>query len=107
MKFGEEIDTHLKREVYEEVGIEIEPGQPFHIWQWQLKRNGGDGNVIEMQIVAVARLCKALTKELNDTGREDDDYLSQMHWVPIGELSTYDWIQNMIPVLEKFLEIVR
>ncbi|MFI5396745.1 MAG: NUDIX domain-containing protein [Candidatus Binatia bacterium] len=36
MEFGEEVDAHLVREVKEEVGIEIVPGSPFHVWQWQL-----------------------------------------------------------------------
>jgi len=28
-----DLDDHIRREVWEEVGLEIEPGPPFHLWR--------------------------------------------------------------------------
>jgi 8-oxo-dGTP pyrophosphatase MutT (NUDIX family) len=106
MDFGEEVDDHLKREVGEEVGIEIRPGLPFHIWQWRISRVGKGGEQLEIQIVAVARFCTPVTTDLSDAGRVPEDYLAEMDWVPFERLSDYDLIPNMMPVIESFLQLV-
>ena len=101
MSFGEEVDEHLAREVREEVGLEVIPGRPFHIWQWQLKRPGADGTR-NIQIVAVARLCEQVGGGLSDAGRVADDFLGEMRWVPLSELDAINWIPNMLPVIQAF-----
>jgi 8-oxo-dGTP diphosphatase len=103
MNFGEDVDEHLKREVFEEVGIEIVPGRPFHIWQWQLERPTPEGERLEIQIVAVARLCKPLSLEVTDVGRVADDYLGASRWINVREINNYDLINNMVPVIGSFL----
>jgi 8-oxo-dGTP pyrophosphatase MutT (NUDIX family) len=103
MHFGEEINEHLKREVFEEVGLEIEPGEPFHIWEWKLSRQTEDG-LAELQIVAVARVCRALSMETSTCHRVTEDYLAETAWVPFNELFTYNLIPNMRPVVESFLK---
>ena len=107
MDFGEEVDDHLRREVREEVGLEVKPGPPFHIWQWRLSRRSDDGSPIEMQIVAVARFCTPVTTQLSDAGRVAEDYLAEMAWVPFDELSSFDVIPNMLPVIDSFLKHVK
>ena len=107
MDFGEEVDDHLRREVREEVGLEVTPGPPFYIWQWRLSRRSDDGNPIEMQIVAVARFCTPVTAQLSEAGRVAGDYLAEMAWVPFDDLSSYDMISNMRPVIASFLNHVR
>lgn len=102
MTFGEEVDDHLKREVKEEVGLDVRPGTPFHIWQWQLSRPGSDGNTRNIQIVAVARLCEKVGGSLSDAERVEDDFLGEMRWVPVAELGSINWIPNMLPVIEAF-----
>lgn len=106
MDFGEEIDAHLRREVREEVGLEIQPGDPFHIWQWRISRCDKNGGTSEAQIVAVARLCEALSGDLSSTRRVEGDYLAEMVWVPFESIHTYDLIPNMRPVIDSFLKIV-
>lgn len=105
MKFGEDVDEHLRREVLEEVGIDLQPGKPFYVWQWQLQRTAPDGQDIEMQIVAVARMCTSNSRETNEAGRESDDYLGESRWVPFAGLLEYDLIPNMVPVMQEFLRI--
>jgi ADP-ribose pyrophosphatase YjhB (NUDIX family) len=108
MNFGEEIDDHLKREVREEVGLEVVPGAPFHIWQWCIERPKCDANTPSWwQIVAVARFCEPISTELSSAGRVEEDYLAEMVWVPFAELRTYPLIPNMLPVINLFLEHVR
>ena len=104
MQFGEDVDNHLKREVREEVGIDIEPGRPFYLWQWQLERPVERG-VIRMQIVAAARLCKPLTRELDERNRVDEDWLGEARWARIADLSNYPFIENMTPVVRCFLAL--
>jgi len=53
-----------------------------------------------MQIVAVARFCTPLTTQLSDAGRVAEDYLAEMAWVPFDEVSSYDVIPNMRPVID-------
>lgn len=103
MNFGEDVDEHLKREVFEEVGIDIVPGHPFHVWQWQLQRASDEGDRLDIQIVAVARLCTPLSLEVSHAGRVEDDYLAETRWVKIANLNDYDLIDNMRPVIDSFL----
>lgn len=106
MQFGEGVDEQLKREVREEVGLEIVPGDPFHIWEWRIRREGATGVIMEMQIVAVARVCQPLTFCVSTSGQMPDDYLDAAVWVPVGELDRYDFIPNMVPAVRSFLHYV-
>ena len=105
MTFGEDVDAHICREVQEEVGIEVLPERPFFIWQWLLEKPADDGSIHKMQIVAVARLCRAATLELKTDQRVEDDYLGEIKWVPIPDLRSYEFIGNMLPVLDAFLAL--
>jgi 8-oxo-dGTP pyrophosphatase MutT (NUDIX family) len=102
MNFGEDVDEHLLREVKEEVGVTVIPGRPFYVWQWQLQRNK-DTQVTDIQIVAVARICKPSTLDIDTTGRVEDDFLGEVEWVDFEELPSLDLIPNMKPVVEQFL----
>lgn len=104
MKFGEGIDEHIKREVFEEVGIKIEPHEPFFIWQWKIDRKDKLGEEIHMQIVAVARICKPITTQISFERHEEDDYIDDYVWAPFDQILKYDSIANMTPVLKKFQE---
>lgn len=106
MVFGEEVDEHLKREVREEVGLDVIPGAPFHVWQWCVERKKYDSSVTKWQIVAIARVCKPLSTDLSSAGRVEEDYLAEMAWVPFSDLSRYSLIPNMLPVIDLFLKLV-
>jgi len=51
-----DLDDHIRREVREEVGLTIDPGPPFHVWDWWIPDRDGSGQV---RVVAVARTCRA------------------------------------------------
>ena len=102
MKFGEEINEHIKREVFEEVGLSIEPGEPFFLWQWQIDRKDKSGEDIHMQIVAVARICRTKITNVSFAKHEEDDYIDDFAWVPFERIGEYDTITNMGPVLKEF-----
>ena len=107
MEFGENIDEHLRREVREEVGLEVVPGVPFHIWQWRLRRAAGDGSTADWQIVAVARLCRVASGALSGAGRVEGDFLGEMEWAPLNALEKYQLIPNMRPVIDSLLRTLR
>src|SRR6266496_6769634 len=100
LEAGEELDHHLTREVLEETGVTVTPGEPFYVWKWRVKRQRPAS---PNTVVAVARLCSAKTNKLSARGRVRDDNLDLMRWIPLARLREYDWIPNMLPVLEAFI----
>ncbi len=101
MEFGEEVDAHIRREVREEVGLEITPGQPFAIWQWQMERGE-----TQMQVIAVARVCTTADPTAVDASqRVSDDYLAETAWVKFEDVLSYDLIPNLRPVVARFLQL--
>src|SRR5882724_2549276 len=99
LETGESLDEQLVREVFEETSLQVEPGQPFYVWKWNIRRSELDE---PETIVAIARLCSAVGGELSARRRVEEDYLGEMRWVPLENLGEYDWIPNMLPVLSAF-----
>ncbi len=105
MNFGEDVDNHICREVREETGLEIIPGQPFYIWQWVFDRHDK-----QHQVIAVARLATLKNEghiETSMDGHEADEYLDKIEWVPLVDLPNLKWIPNMKPVIDAFLKIIQ
>lgn len=99
IEFGETIDEHIKREVMEEVGIDIIPKEPFAIWTWIMKR-GED----EIQVIAVGRYCDAVNLDVNDHNRVSDDYLADIEWVDIDKVFSYPLIKDIVPAMKQFVK---
>ncbi len=97
LESGESLDEHLVREVFEETSLRVQPGAPFYIWKWNIRRS--DPSDPET-VVAVGRICTVIGGSLGTSRRMHDDYLGEMEWVPLEKLSCYNWIPNMLPVLE-------
>jgi 8-oxo-dGTP pyrophosphatase MutT (NUDIX family) len=105
LEVGEELPDHLKREVKEEVGLEIEIGPPLAMWQWTL----GSGDSAKT-VVAVSRLCYPVTREISLAGNMESDNLTAWKWVPADEVSSLelmptarDAIVESIKVLHTYL----
>ena len=104
MQFGEEPEEHIKREVKEEVGLDIEIGAPFAMWTWILEGEVEGGERTETQIVAVGSYCKALHLDVSVDGRVEGDYLADIAWVPVENVLNYNLIPDIIPAMRKFVE---
>jgi len=118
-----DLDDHIRREVWEEVGLKVDPGPPFHMWQWFMPgrapadrpggRQGGgqggspgpDGGRALVRVVAVARTCRAETTEITMEHQMPDDHLSEPTWVPLGLLTGFDLIPDLRPVMRAFLRL--
>ena len=99
MKPGESVDEHIRREVFEEVGLQVVAGKPFFIWQWSVPLR--DKNAV-LDIVGVARICTGEHGEPTLDHQENDDYLDRVEWVDAGAILAYDLIPNMLPVAAAF-----
>jgi 8-oxo-dGTP pyrophosphatase MutT (NUDIX family) len=97
---GEDIDEHLRREVYEEVGLQVDPGTPFHVWQWSW-RNALDGGI--SQVVAIARLCRAVSTAVSLDNQVDGDFIGGARWTPVAEVLGLELIPSQRPAVEAYL----
>jgi 8-oxo-dGTP pyrophosphatase MutT (NUDIX family) len=102
MKFGEAVDEHLVREVLEETGLTVVPGRPFYIWQWVMSDITPDSDD-SIQVIAVARECSLSGVESVASSLEDTDYISDMSWVGVGNLSNLDLIPSLRPAVDAYL----
>src|SRR5215472_11345844 len=85
MREAESLAEHLKREVWEEVGLSVVPGRPVEMWSWTLDRDG-----VTRRVVAVARWCDVDGGELSKAHRDLDDYLGEIEWVPLHRVMDLD-----------------
>lgn len=83
----------LTREILEELGVEVSI-QQFLI---ETSQKQGDGKIEMFSYLA------RLTSEL-PTHSSDHD---QMKWLPLNELSFYDWAELDVPVIEKLQAIFK
>ena len=105
MEFGEDVDEHLSREVSEETGLCVQPGEPFHIWQWTMS-DITPGSDLQLQVIAVARKCALhASKDASptDANRDPTDFLAEMRWVTLEELKTLEVIPSLRPALSRFV----
>ncbi|WP_256447437.1 NUDIX domain-containing protein [Acrocarpospora catenulata] len=101
MLFGEDIDDHIKREVFEETGIGVNPGKPFHVWQWVM-HGPGEPPDQGTQVVALARKCSPTSFQISTDGRDESDHLDLAKWIPIEKLLSLDLIPSLRPAAEIF-----
>lgn len=101
MEFGETTDETFKRKVKEESGLDIEVGEFItKPWQWVFTKP----NKEEVQIVAVGRVCRAITHNVDYSHQTATDDLVECAEVSLSEVLNYDLIPNMIPTMEDFVE---
>lgn len=100
------LDDHIRREVWEEVGLKIDPGPPFHLWQWFMPdRAGARGRARggQVRVVAAARRCRPVTLDPSLENQEASDHLDGCAWVPLDEVGGYELIPSLRPVMRAFL----
>jgi 8-oxo-dGTP pyrophosphatase MutT (NUDIX family) len=100
-----DLDGHIRREVWEEVGLEVEPGPPFHLWQWFMADRSPDAPGGLIRVVAAARRCRPLTFDVGFGNQDETDHLDGCAWVPLDELGAYRLIPSLRPVMRAFLRL--
>jgi 8-oxo-dGTP diphosphatase len=99
-----DLDDHIRREVWEEVGIKVDPGPPFHLWQWYLPDTGTGG---VSRVVAVARVCRPVSVDVTTANQVPGDHIAAAAWVPCDRLGEYyeHLIPDLQPVMRRFLDM--
>jgi 8-oxo-dGTP pyrophosphatase MutT (NUDIX family) len=105
LSLEEDLDEHIRREVFEEVGLHVTPGPPFAMWDW-LMAGRGEHKGATVRVIAIARRCEASGNDLDYSHRTDDDFLGEARWVPMSEVSEYPLIPSLIPAMRSFLAAV-
>ena len=99
-----DLDDHIRREVWEEVGIKVDPGPPFHLWQWHMPDGDADA-LSQSRVVAVARVCLPVDVDVSTAGQVAGDHIAAAEWVPRDRLGDYDFIPSIRPVVQHFLRL--
>jgi 8-oxo-dGTP pyrophosphatase MutT (NUDIX family) len=102
LQVGEELSDNLKREVREEVGLEIEIGPPLAMWQWTM----GSGDAAKT-VVAVSRLCYPLTSEVSFARNEDTDHIADWKWVSVSDVANLDLMPTARDAILESLKVLQ
>lgn len=96
---SEEPDDQIRREVLEETGLTVEPGQPIDLWSWDMDSNGSP-----VKVIAVSRYCYLIDAVGIAPAREKDDYLDGQAWHHKSDLLSLNIIPSQIPTIKHILE---
>jgi 8-oxo-dGTP pyrophosphatase MutT (NUDIX family) len=105
MKLKEDADDHIRRETWEETGIEVNPGVPFYIWQWFMPDLDCPDRSAWVQAIAVARICRPLSSKPSTKYQVSGDHLSQARWVSIPEIPGFHLIPGVDDAFSRFLSL--
>ena len=96
---GEHFEDGLRREVREEVGLEIEIGKPIYVGEWHPVIKGE-----EVQIIALFFECAAKSGEVK-LSQDHDDY----KWVPLDgeEYKNYKLVPPNDIILQEYIDRLR
>jgi len=98
LKGAEDVDAHLVREVLEETGLTVCPGQLIDLWSWDMSWHGE-----QVRVIAVSRYCTLQSPSLAELRREYDDYLTEQHWFSRSELLTLEVIPSQLSTIRKVM----
>lgn len=97
LEAGETFIDGLHREVFEEVGLEIEPIRPIEVGEWHPVIKG-----VPHQIIAVFMLCKPITN-IVVLSPEHDKYV----WASKDELKNYKIMGEEKHVLDTLFDMIK
>ena len=99
MDYGETVDEALKREVFEEVGIEIIPGRPLDTFEFYFERDGK-----RHQVVALVRFCEPINLSVTSENQVTSDHIAGIEWVPLPKVKDLDLISDVKPIILRAVE---
>lgn len=97
MEFGELPPDALKREVREEVGLDVEILEPVAVAQWQPVIRGE-----KVQIVAIYHRCRYASGQVRLSNEHD-----LAEWIAPADYAKYNLIPNVVPVFKQYLALRR
>jgi len=92
---GQSFTDSLRREVREEVGLEITVGQPFFVIEWQTTIANE-----ATHIIATYFICQATTDNVT-LSNDHDDY----QWIDPRDYASYPIIATLAPAFEQYLKM--
>ena len=96
---GESVDEHIKREVMEEVSIEVVPKEVFDLWDFYVEVNGK-----KITTVSVSRFCELKDDNIQIT----EDCIDGYEWATIDEtLLEYNFISGIRHTIEKLVDLYK
>jgi 8-oxo-dGTP pyrophosphatase MutT (NUDIX family) len=99
MKDADDLDEHIRREVLEETGFQIEPGKLLDMWSWDMTWDGDS-----VRVIAVSRFCHLLDTCAGAPRREKDDYIDEQCWYSRAELLSLDVIHSQLATVKLIAE---
>ncbi len=102
LKDSEELGPHMVREVLEETGLSVCPGQLIDLWSWRMSWRGE-----HVRVIAVSRYCTlSQVKKQTEPTREVDDYLAEQRWFDLSDVLMQDIIPSQLPTIEMVVKDV-
>lgn len=92
LKPGQRFDESLLREIFEETGMTVKIGNPFHVGEWRPVVKD-----IQWQIVGTFFECFSDSEEVR-LSEDHDDY----QWINPKEYASYPMIENLKEAFEKY-----
>lgn len=97
----EGLDDQIVREVREEAGIDIDPGPPFHMWDWAMPADGGGF----VRVIAMARHCWPRSSKVTTAGQVAGDHIDDVRWVELDEVAHYRLVPGVDRAIERFVQL--
>lgn len=103
MEWGEGIDESLSREIYEEAGIKAMLGKPYYMKEWFVNRPQQDNSILEMQIIAVYRVCSTLDEAITNKRATEEEQIEVVEWIHIDEILNLDLMPALAEIINDFI----
>lgn len=109
MKFGEDLDEQICREVWEETGVNIKPLEPIGIAAWQVIAGTDSRKELEkddLHVVAIIRRCKFISGKHTLSNNVDDEDLESVYWEsPEKLVKNKNFDKKLLPALKMYLKV--